>query len=389
MTYTMEVLSSLPWVERLGWTLIHFVWQGAVIAALYAAAQGLARSAKPQRRYFLACVALAAMLAAPAATWLLLGPATQSPGAEYRIASDPPAATPVASGAGSTAALPAFDAAVSAAQPVLFLSWIVMVWLAGAAVFWVRLAGGWMVAARARSSMVHPAPPEWRAQLAEFAGRMGVSRPVRLLVSALAPVPTVIGWLRPVILMPVGALSGLPAEHVEALLLHELAHIRRHDYLVNILQGIAEALLFYHPAVWWVSRHLRDERELCCDDLAVSATGDALTYAHALVQLESYRAPRIGHALAATGGSLSTRIARLLGRPRPASRNSFGAGVLVLAIVFAAAAYGLVRADKIAAELHACTARHVPARSHRRSQNVRHAKLAGRKTLAGGLGTLS
>ena len=93
-----------------------------------------------------------------------------------------------------------------------------------------------------------------------------------LLVSALVQVPTVVGWLRPVVLVPVGALGGLPAEHLEALLLHELAHIRRHDYLVNILQSVAEALLFYHPAVWWVSGHIRAERELCCDDVAVSVS---------------------------------------------------------------------------------------------------------------------
>ena len=95
---------------------------------------------------------------------------------------------------------------------------------------------------------------------------------MRLLVSALVQVPTVVGWLRPVVLVPVGALGGLPAEHLEALLLHELAHIRRHDYLVNMLQSVAEALLFYHPAVWWVSGHIRAERELCCDDVAVSVS---------------------------------------------------------------------------------------------------------------------
>src|SRR5215472_2342318 len=100
------------------------------------------------------------------------------------------------------------------------------------------------------------------------------------------------------VLLPVGALGGVPAEHLEALLLHELAHIRRHDYLINILQSVAESLLFYHPAVWWVSRHIRAERELCCDDLAVSLTGDALTYARALAQLESYRPAHLQTAMA-------------------------------------------------------------------------------------------
>src|SRR6185295_2411884 len=123
--------------------------------------------------------------------------------------------------------------------------------------------------------------------------------------------PTVVGWLRPVVLVPVGALAGLPADQVEALLLHELAHIRRHDYLVNILQNVAESLLFYHPAVWWISGHIRAERELCCDDMAVFVCGDSLSYARALAQLESFRPAQVS-ALAANGGSLADRIARLL-----------------------------------------------------------------------------
>ena len=130
--------------------------------------------------------------------------------------------------------------------------------------------------------------------LQKLGARIGLSRPVRLLVSALVQAPTVVGWLRPVMLVPVGALGGLPPEHLEALLLHELAHIRRHDYLVNILQSVAEALLFYHPAVWWVSVHIRAERELCCDDVAVSVSGDAFTYARALAQLEQYRPAHLG-----------------------------------------------------------------------------------------------
>ena len=232
-------------------------------------------------------------------------------------------------------------ATVPSVQPAQFLAWVVMVWLAGAAVFWVRLAGGWVVAARMRSMLVRRAPPEWQETLRKLGARIGLSRPVRLLVSALVQVPTVVGWLRPVVLVPVGALGGLPAEHLEALLLHELAHIRRHDYLVNMLQSVAEALLFYHPAVWWVSGHIRAERELCCDDVAVSVTGDALTYARALAHLESYRPAHLSAALAANGGSLADRIARLLGQSRPAVRTGLGPGVVTVAILLVAAAYGL------------------------------------------------
>jgi uncharacterized protein (TIGR03435 family) len=337
----MQILSSQPWVERLGWTLVHFLWQGLLIAALYAAARrGIAAKSGPNTRYLLACAALAAMMAAPLVTWELMQPPAASPDAAYRIRSTPPAASTAGVATADTLSA-SVRGALSGAQPVQILPWVVMVWLAGAVVFWVRLAGGWVVAARMRSMLVRRAPPEWQQALSKLGARIGLSRPVRLLVSALVQVPTVVGWLRPVVLVPVGALGGLPAEHLEVLLLHELAHIRRHDYLVNILQSVAESLLFYHPAVWWVSGHIRTERELCCDDVAVSVSGDALTYARALAQLESYRPVHLGAAFAANGGSLPDRIARLLGQSRPAVRTGPGPGVLTVAVLLMAAAYGM------------------------------------------------
>jgi beta-lactamase regulating signal transducer with metallopeptidase domain len=152
-----------------------------------------------------------------------------------------------------------------------------------------------------------------------------VSRPVRLCQSLLVEVPTVIGWLRPVILVPVRALTGLAPQQLEALLAHELAHIRRHDYLVNLLQTIVETLLFYHPAVWWVSHQVRVERENCCDDMAVAACGDVLVYARALAELEQLRTgggdtPAL--AVAASGGSLMERVGRLVKLPPPRTHRS-------------------------------------------------------------------
>jgi uncharacterized protein (TIGR03435 family) len=337
----MQVLSSQAWVERLGWTLVHFLWQGLLIAVFYAIARrSMAGTSSPNARYLLACAALAAMMAAPLVTWGLIRPWDAIPDAAYRIRSvSPVASTDIAT---TTDTLPAsLRTTVSSVRSPQFVQWVVIVWLFGAAVFWVRLAGGWVVAARMRSVQVRRAAPEWQEILRKLGARIDLSRPVRLLVSALVQVPTVVGWLRPVVLVPVGALSGMPLEHLEALLLHELAHIRRQDYLVNILQSVAEALLFYHPAVWWVSGHIRAERELCCDDVAVSVSGDALTYSRALAQLESYRPVHPNATVAANGGSLSDRIARLLGQPRPAVRAGLGPGVLAVAILLVVAAYGL------------------------------------------------
>jgi hypothetical protein len=144
---------------------------------------------------------------------------------------------------------------------------------------------------------------------------------VRIAKSALAGTPSVIGWLQPVILVPAAAFAGMDPEQLEALLAHELAHIRRHDYIVNLIQSAAETLLFYHPAVWWVSRRIRIERENCCDDLAVSVCGDVVTYARALTRLEELRTGGSQFAMAAGAGSLLTRIRRLLEAGRPAHRR--------------------------------------------------------------------
>lgn len=338
----IQMLSSEAWVERLGWTLVHFLWQGLAIALLYAAVDRvLARRCSANGRYLLACTALTAMMAAPLITWESMGPPAANPGAAYQVQGVPPAPS-TSSNAGAATLPDSVRAMVPEVQPAEFLAWVVVVWLAGAAALWVRLAGGWVVAARMRSMLVRRASQDWQQRLRKLAAQIGLSRPVRLLVSAVVQTPTVVGWLRPVVLAPVGALGGLPDEYVEVLLLHELAHIRRHDYLVNVLQSVAEALLFYHPAVWWVSGQIRAGRELCCDDIAVSVGGDALTYARALAHLESYHpAHRSAAALAATGGSLADRIARLLGQSRPAVHTGLGPGVVTIGILLVTAGYGL------------------------------------------------
>ena len=305
----LTIVFAQPWAERLGWTLLHFLWQGTAMAVVAAAIRVLLGSA--HSRHILACLTLAAMAAAPVVTfgWLGTGGA--------------PSAQPVAAIWDHPAA--PGQAAVASSSVQGALPWLVMAWFGGVAVFSARLIGGWLSAARMRYSGARPAPAKWQETLERLARRMRVSRPVQLLVSAHVETPAVVGWLRPVVLAPLGALTGLPTEHVEALLAHELAHITRNDYLINLLQGIAEAVLFYHPAVWWVSRQIRTERELCCDDLAVAAS-DVLTYARALADLETCRPSRVRAAIAADGGSLLHRIARLLEPSRPAGHTMPGPG---------------------------------------------------------------
>jgi hypothetical protein len=209
-----------------------------------------------------------------------------------------------------------------------------MAWFAGAAACSLRLLMGFISAAALRLSRPAPVLSEWQHALDRLIERMHVSRRVRLLPTDRVDSPSVIGWLRPVILAPVGVLCRLSPGQVEALLAHELAHVRRHDYLVNVLQGIAESLLFYHPAVWWISSQIRAEREHCCDDLAVAASGDVLVYARALAELESLRAAHFKAALSANDGSLLQRIRRLadpVAAHRPAGWGvAWSLGVLLL-----------------------------------------------------------
>ena len=136
-------------------------------------------------------------------------------------------------------------------------------------------------------------------------------------------------------------MTGLTTGQLEALLAHELAHVRRHDFLINLLQTVVETLLFYHPAVWWISHRIRLEREHCCDDLAVQVCDDGLTYAKALVALEELRAPAIGLAMSSRGGSLLTRVARLLGQAEQQRRpTGWIAGLLSLVLLTMAGALG-------------------------------------------------
>jgi len=315
-----------PAAAAVGGMLIHFLWEGAAIALLLALVLAFLRDAR--RRYAAACAALAGMLAAPLATLAFLWPsATAFPAYGARFS-------------GLALRLPLPNAAsLAASGPAHAYGWLAPLWFAGVMSLCMWRAAGWFAARRMRTRGVCSAPPEWEARLRELARELRVTRPVRLLESCLAEVPVAIGFLRPLILLPVGLAAGIPADQVEALLLHELAHIRRCDYLVNLLQTAIEGLLFYHPAVWWVSGVMRAERENCCDDAVVRLRGNARGYAAVLASLETARHRPAVPALAAAGGRLVDRVRRLTNAPRPRSAAApFASGALVILAAVAALA---------------------------------------------------
>jgi len=326
----LEHWMRTPAAAAVSWTLIHFLWQGAALALLLALALAALRGSRS--RYAAACAALAAMLAAPLATLALLWPS---------------AARIVQPGHGATRiAWPvAGPAAVSPPVAGAWYSWLGPLWFAGVLAVCGWRAAAWFAARRMRTAGVCPAAPQWETRLQELASELRLSRPVRLLESCLAEVPMVIGFLRPVILLPVGLATGLRPEQVESLLLHELAHIRRCDYLVNLVQTAIEGLLFYHPAVWWASSVIRAERENCCDDLVVGARGNAQAYAATLASLEIARSLPPRPVLAAAGGRLVDRVRRLTNPRQPAAAPLFSGIVLLAMVAVALAAWHARPAD--------------------------------------------
>ena len=336
------------WLSRMsdvvGWSLIHFVWQGAALALLLGLARLLVPRGMARVRYLASCATLGAMLLVPVATaWRLADPSAPAsalpaaaPGGAV-MAGDP--APPANAASWQAAGLPrGVDPGRIVVDPSGWLPWLVLAWSLGVLVCSVRLAGGWWQARRLVRYGTRPLAGRWQDVLARLSARLELTRAVTLLESARVPVPVVVGWLKPVLLVPTAVLGGLAPQQLEAVIAHELAHVRRHDYLANLLQSVVETLLFYHPAVWWVSRTARVEREHCCDDLAVAACGDAVLYARALTAIESLRAEHTALVVAANGSPLLSRVRRLLGVKPPARVGSSAWAVALLTAVMVSGA---------------------------------------------------
>ncbi|MBC6606557.1 M48 family metalloprotease [Hymenobacter sp. BT188] len=355
----LEHLLSPAVVRALGWTIVHSLWQGAVVALALAGLLLLLRQHTARIRYRVAGVALVAMLGLSAVTfsrYYLADSSDIEAGVPTALANTT-AATPTvvpASLGGNLPLVYAFDkhsapaptvqpAAPTAAADVSWLPYfdqhlplIVTAWLLGLLAMTLRFLGGLAYLDRLRHYRVRPLPAVWQRRLTELGERAGLRRSVTLLESALVKAPLVAGHLKPVILLPLGTISGLSQAHLEAILAHELAHIIRRDYLMNLVQSITEILFFYHPGVWFVNACLRTERENCCDDMATTMCGSPLTLAQALTGLaelghDRFSAPRLAVAAVGPDGSLLSRVRRLVQRRSdPTFSEGFMAAVVVL-----------------------------------------------------------
>ena len=309
---------SAPIIDALGWTLLHSLWQGALIAALLAVTLAAMKHFQARARYLVAGGALLVLTVCTLLTLInRLSAPGQSPAAVLAVLEQ--------SAAWSTPLI----ALVSEQINVL-----VVLWLTGVLVFSIRFAGGYGYTQRLSHRHVRLMGDAWQSRIAHLAKQLGIQRTLSLAESALVQVPMVIGHLKPMIILPLGLLTHLSRQELEAVLLHELGHVARADYLLNMVQSLVEVLFFFHPAVWWMTGRMRAEREHCCDDLAIAVTRDPVTFAKALARLAELelagKSPNL--AMAASGnGSLIFRIRRLVERDRlPGFTERLASALLVL-----------------------------------------------------------
>jgi beta-lactamase regulating signal transducer with metallopeptidase domain len=298
--------------EALGWTLVHFLWQGAAIALVYRIADRALARRGANARYLLALGALLSMLAVSVSTLAYEEASYSSAPRNERathglVQAAQPIAAPLSEAVRSPQPTPIDSIAL-----LRFMPYIDALWLVGVLFLSMRALGGWWLILRLRRHAHERAPHTLLLRLDVLRRQMGIRRIVDLRLSERIASPFTAGVLRPWILLPVTALTGLSPEQLEVVLYHELAHIHRADYLWNLLQTMVETLFFFHPAVWWISRRVREERELCCDDAAVKRCSDPAVYASALLRIEEERRNRLELAMALDGHQ--SRAAR----PHPA-----------------------------------------------------------------------
>ena len=351
-------------VEKIGWTLVHSIWQIALVAILFAIVTSLVKRRSADARYLAGCLALLALVVTPVATFFVMPTpdaplnvdvvhSTSVPSTDRANVNELPIVQPqqdteiaaaieqqsgeVVNGSmefpdSSERARTWNERVVEKVRPILPV--LVAIWLCGILLLSLRPIIGLYAVRRLRQVGLSAVSNSIEEILRTTAARMKLRRSVEIAQSALAQVPAVVGYFRPLILLPASAVTGLGREQFEAVIAHELAHVRRHDYLVNLLQTAIETVLFYHPAVWWISRQVRRERENCCDDIVLRICDD-VQYANALVAVEQLCGAVPQPALSARGGSLVQRIRRIIGRQSPAmhTRNPWIAFALTLCVV--------------------------------------------------------
>ena len=322
---SMQLADWLPLIQSLGWTLLHFLWQGALIGLVYGGLRVVVPPSRAEVRYAAGLFALALLALCPVLT---LG--VVYPHVVIAAANAEPSGIEFVTAATSAAAQPSAGFTLDRVLP-----WLVLGWIVGVAVMAWRALRQWHALERIARRCAQSSS-DLERMLASLARRFNLVRSIRVLVSEQIDTPTLIGWLKPVILIPTAVALGFPRHQVELILAHELGHLRRYDHLVNLAQAVIETLLFYHPVVHWISREVRNDREVCCDRLVLRLTrGEPREYAQTLASLEELRLATPQLAIAATGGVLLDRVRHIIDMPAP--RLAMPRPTLALSLLIAAA----------------------------------------------------
>jgi len=309
----LEQLFNSPFLYSLSLTLVHFLWQGLLVALILKSAFFIIDKNKSKLRYGLATFAMLANAILALLTFMMVYPDTSS-GINSNLSPIP--LTSLVNELTQQNALLTYQELLPSIL-AYSLPYISLLWLATITI----LASKLLIEVRNVNNLpMHSSISPSSALLTRFdelAKQIRLPKTPKLLISLKAEVPMAIGWIKPVVLLPASMVTGLDSAQLEMLILHELAHIRRHDYLVNFLQTLIELLFFFHPSVHWIGKQMRNEREYCSDDIAVQHCGDAIAYAHTLTDTASLCAKKHFHtiptmAMAASGGDLKARVLRLV-----------------------------------------------------------------------------
>ncbi|HAK78325.1 MAG TPA: hypothetical protein DCM71_15780, partial [Runella sp.] len=336
---------SEPITSALGWTLLHSLWQGGVVVLLAAVALFALRKRSSVVKYWVGISGLAAQVVASAATFVLY----YQPVSSAATSSLTTLQTQRYWASGMTyakVALPWYKEVLLFLQ--LHLDTIVLFWGIGASVLLVRLVGSWVYVQQLKAEGIQLTEPSVQSLFRRVLGTLRIRQNVHLFESVRVTTPMVIGFVKPVVLLPVGLVTGLSPKQIEAVLAHELAHVKRYDYLVNLLQSLVEVVYFFHPALWWLSGRVRQEREHCCDDIAVAVCGDKMAMAKALAEVAAYRStPALAMAFANKKGAMLHRVKRVLGvTEKPQQRLNASGLLLVLLLVVGVSVYAFQPQDK-------------------------------------------
>ncbi|HVU57378.1 MAG TPA: M56 family metallopeptidase [Puia sp.] len=316
-------------IQAVCWTLVHSLWQGLLFALIAGMVMLLTRKAGAAVRYNIVCILFFLFLAVCGGTFLY----------EWTGTSPEEGTFAATANSGSRIAVWIDVLGRYCSEHAVLIVWG---WLFIFTIKSLHMLGSFLYTQRVRHYGISPAPGDWQESVDRLCRQMGIQRAVRLVESQVVKVPLVIGHLRPMILMPLGLITGLPEGEIEAVLLHELAHIRRNDYIVNFIQNVAVNLFFFNPGLLWMSSLLRDERENCCDDMAIARTHDRAGFIRALISFKEHdlRLTGVANAFPGKKNQLMKRAMRIAQSTNktldPVEKIFLGVSFILISLLMAA-----------------------------------------------------